>query len=46
MAGIRQLAKEDVDMILRNADRVSTYDLIKTMNKKQLDSLMKKTKKE
>ena len=43
MAGIRQLAKEDVDMILRNADRVSTYDLIKTMNKKQLDSLMKKT---
>ena len=43
MAGIRQLAKEDVDMILRNADRESTYDLIKTMNKKQLDSLMKKS---
>ena len=43
MAGIRQLAKEDMDMILRNADRKSTFDLIKSMNKSQLDSLMKKS---
>ena len=43
MAGIRQLAKEDVDLILRDMDRKSTFDLIKSMNKKQLDSLMKKT---
>ena len=43
MAGIRQLAKEDMDMILRNADRKSTFDLIKSMNKKQLDSLVKKS---
>jgi hypothetical protein len=43
MAGIRQLAKEDVDLILRDMDRKSTFDLIKSMNKKQLDSLVKKS---
>ena len=43
MAGIRQLAKSDVDLILRDADRKSTFDLIKSMNKKQLDELMKKS---
>ena len=43
MAGIRQLAKSDVDLILRDADRKSTFDLIKSMNKKQLDSLVKKS---
>jgi len=40
---IKALAKADMDMILRNADRKSTFDLIKTMNKSQLDSLMKKS---
>ena len=40
---IKSLAKSDMDMILRNADRKSTFDLIKTMNKSQLDSLMKKS---
>ena len=43
MAGIRQLAKEDVDLILRDMDRKSTFDLIKSMNKSQLDSLRKKS---
>jgi hypothetical protein len=40
---IKSLAKADMDMILRNADRKSTFDLIKSMNKSQLDSLMKKS---
>tara|TARA_R100000900_G_C3249627_1_gene147032 strand:+ start:229 stop:504 length:276 start_codon:yes stop_codon:yes gene_type:complete len=40
---IKALAKSDMDMILRNADRVSTFDLINAMNKSQLDSLRKKS---
>ena len=40
---IKSLAKADMDMILRNADRLSTFDLIKSMNKSQLDSLRKKS---
>ena len=40
---IKSLAKEDVDLILRDMDRKSTFDLIKSMNKSQLDNLMKKS---
>ena len=41
---IKGLAKADVDAIVKNATRLGTFDLIKTMNKKQLDQLMKKNK--
>ena len=40
MAGIRKI---DADAVIRNAERESTFDLIKSMNKKQLDSLLKKS---
>ena len=40
-APIKRLAKADVDAIVKNATRLGTFDLIKTMNKKQLDQLMK-----
>jgi len=40
---IKSLAKADADAIVKNATRLGTFDLIKTMNKKQLDSLMKKS---
>ena len=43
-APIKRLAKADVDAIVKNATRLGTFDLIKTMNKKQLDQLMKKNK--
>jgi len=41
---IKGLAKADADAIVKNATRLGTFDLIKTMNKKQLDQLMKKNK--
>ena len=40
MAGIKKI---DAEAIIRNAERESTFDLIKSMNKKQLDELMKKS---
>ena len=41
MAGIKKI---DLDSIVDSATRDNTFALIKTMNKKQLDQLMKKNK--